>query len=121
MTNTKTTPGYIFAAQTAHEVNREYCIGLGDDSQASWNDVPLRLKESAIAGVRFVVDNPDAGPEALHESWLAQKLRDGWVYGEVKDADKKTHPCLVDYADLPVSQRMKDELFRAVVRGILGV
>jgi hypothetical protein len=41
------------------------------------------------------------------------------VHGEVKDAAAKTHPCLVDYADLPHEQKVKDDLFAAVV-GVLA-
>ena len=33
--------------------------------------------------------------EQLHESWCAAKVRDGWIYGDVKDAEARTHPCLV--------------------------
>jgi hypothetical protein len=38
------------------------------------------------------------------------------VYGEVKDAVAKTHPCMVPYDDLPEFQRKKDALFLAIVR-----
>lgn len=62
-----------------------------------------------------------AGAEAPHESWMKQKLDDGWVYGTVKDADAKTHPCLVDFGELPVSQQAKDYIFRAVIHAMNGV
>jgi len=39
----------------------------------------------------------------------------------VKDAKAKTHPCMVDYDQLPAEQRRKDELFGAAVRGAAGV
>lgn len=38
------------------------------------------------------------------------------VYGEVKDGEAKTHPCLVPYEQLPPAQRLKDDLFAAIVR-----
>jgi hypothetical protein len=47
---------------------------------------------------------------------LAEKKADGWVYGEVKDPEKKEHPCLVEYEELPKDQQAKDSLFIAVVR-----
>jgi hypothetical protein len=40
----------------------------------------------------------------------------GWVYGTAKDAEKKTHPCMVPYDKLPLAQRRKDALFQAAVR-----
>ena len=56
------------------------------------------------------------GPEQIHESWLAEKIRDGWKYGPVKDPEKKEHPCLVLYGELPASQALKDSLFVEAVK-----
>ena len=75
-------------------------------------------KDSALAGVDMHLANPDATPEASHESWLAQKIKDGWKYGPEKDAEKKLHPCICEYAELPVEQKAKDYLFRAVVHAL---
>jgi hypothetical protein len=111
----------LTAAITAHEVNREYCLGLGDDSQPVWDQAPDWQKESALAGVKAIAEDPTQGPETSHEGWMAQKLSDGWKQGPVKDAEKKEHPCIVPYAELSPSQRAKDTIFGAVVRGVLGV
>lgn len=106
----------IELARLCHEVNRAYCQALGDDTQVAWEDAPDWQKDSALAGVNFVLDNPDAPASANHDSWLEHKLNDGWKYGEVKDAEKKTHPCIVPYEELPVEQRAKDHIFRAIVK-----
>ncbi len=103
------------AAHLAHEVNKGYCEALGDDSQPSWADAPDWQKSSAIKGVEFLRDNPDSSPSASHESWLREKSEQGWAYGPVKDPEAKLHPCYVPYGDLPVEQRAKDYIFRAVV------
>jgi hypothetical protein len=102
-------------AKVAHEINRAYCQALGDNSQPSWEDAPEWQRSSAIAGVQFHLANPDAGPEASHNSWLNQKVNDGWVYGEIKDPEKKQHPCIVPFNELPKEQQAKDYLFRAIV------
>lgn len=105
-------------AQVAHEINRAYCASLGDTSQPAWADAPEWQQASALAGVDMHLANPDATPEQSHASWLAQKVADGWVYGEVKDAEKKQHPCCVPYDELPPEQKAKDYLFRAVVHSL---
>lgn len=105
-------------AQVAHEINKAYCEALGDNSQTSWEDAPQWQKESAVLGVIFHMENPDAGPDASHSSWMKQKLEDGWVYGPVKDAEKKQHPCIVPFDLLPVEQKAKDFLFRQVVHSL---
>jgi hypothetical protein len=72
-----------------------------------------------VVEVRHTIANPDAGPASSHESWLAEKQRDGWSYGPVKDPAKKEHPCFVPYAELPPEQQAKDHLFQAVVRSMI--
>lgn len=107
------------AAKTCHEVNKAYCESQGD-SQPSWEDAPDWQKSSAIDGVKNIIDGIVKTPEDSHKSWMAEKEKTGWVYGEVKDADKKTHPCMLPYDELPFEQRVKDDLFMAVVRSFLS-
>ena len=104
-------------AKIAHEVNRGYCQALGDMSQTSWEDAPDWQKQSAINGVKFHLMNPAATPEDSHEIWMMEKVADGWKYGPEKDTFLKTHPCMVPYKQLLLSQRIKDYLFKAVVHG----
>lgn len=105
-------------AKTCHEANRAYCASIGDHSQLPWSDAPEWQRESARSGVRHIMANPDAPPSASHENWLADRLRDGWKFGPVKDADKKEHPCFVPYDDLPQEQKSKDYIFGAIVRAL---
>jgi hypothetical protein len=107
-------------AELCHELNRTYCAFNGDESQRWWSDAPDWQRVSAVNGVRFAIENPDATPESMHENWTKDKVADGWVYGEVKDAAAKTHPCLVPYDQLPENQRFKDSLFLLTVRFFAG-
>jgi hypothetical protein len=108
-------------ARIAHEVNRAYCAAIGDDSAKSWEDASDHQRRSAVLGVEFHQLNPDAGPEASHDSWMRKKMDDGWAYGGVKDEDAKIHPCMVPFVELPLEQQVKDHLFRAVVCGLLSI
>jgi hypothetical protein len=112
----QTRDGVEVAARAAHEQNRHYCQMLGDNSQLSWENAPQWQKDSAIAGVKAIIANPDTTPEQSHEGWLALKASEGWKYGPVKDPEKKEHPCFVPYAELPEEQRAKDDIFGKVVR-----
>ena len=100
-------------ARAAHEFNRAYCLHLGDGSQLPWEDAPQWQRDSCIAGVHGVLTGNT--PEQSHESWLAEKERTGWRYGPVKDPDRKEHPCIMPYQDLPEAQRRKDHGYIRVV------
>lgn len=105
-------------AMICHEANRAYCAAIGDSSQVPWAEAPEWQKESAIAGVRFHLDNWANGEQvadsASHDAWMAQKIQDGWKYGPIKNAEIKEHPCIVLFADLPSEQQAKDSLFAGI-------
>jgi len=105
-------------AIVAHEANRAWCMVHGDHSQQSWYEAPDWQKDSVINGVKFHLANPNASQSASHDNWLKQKQDEGWTYGEVKDPEKKTHPCMVPYDQLPVIQQKKDALFMAIVHAL---
>lgn len=105
-------------ARVCHEANRAYCQALGDESQLPWEDAPEWQRSSAIHGVNFNLENPDAPASASHDSWLKQKTEEGWTYGEAKDPVAKTHPCCVPYEELPRDQQKKDALFKAIVASL---
>lgn len=109
----------IQVARVCHEVNRAYCQALGDNSQPKWEDAPTWQTLSAVNGVSFHATHLDAGPEASHVNWMREKVDAGWVYGDVKDEAKKTHPCIVPFAQLPKEQQAKDYIFRAIVHALM--
>lgn len=102
-------------AELLHEANRVFCVIHEDYSQVPWSGAPDSIQLSARDGVKFRLANPTATPEQQHKNWVEFKIADGWVFGETKDVEKKTHPCLVPYAELPKEQQFKDSLFGAIV------
>ena len=102
-------------AKVCHNVNKMYCESQGDYSQKDWNEAPEWQKESSKKGVELHLENENTTPADSHNSWLEEKRKEGWVYGEIKDADKKTHPCFVPFEELPANQKAKDYIFKAIV------
>jgi putative SOS response-associated peptidase YedK len=105
-------------ATMCHEANYVWCHLNGDPSQLHWGSAPQWQVDSAIDGVKHALAHPDAKPEDSHMNWMAGKIADGWVYGEVKDPVAKTHPCMVPFDQLPEWQQKKDKLFLAIVRAL---
>ena len=108
-------------ARVCHEANRAYCWTIGDDSQVAWDDAPEWQRASAINGVEKIAVGETKRPEDSHNSWYDEKAATGWVYGPVKDAEAKTHPCMVPFGDLPPEQQAKDHVFFTVAKALLDV
>ena len=61
----------------------------------------IELSEELLALTEQIAEN-------THDVWAKGRMEEGWVYGEVKDSEKKTTPLLIPYADLPESEKMYD-------------
>lgn len=44
----------------------------------------------------------------VHEVWAQQRIREGWTYGCERNDEKKKHPCLVPYEELPETEKDYD-------------
>ena len=105
----------------------------GHPSAVEWDELSEEFKESnraqaqsigeklSAAGLSFdadessaeTVDEFDDATMLLlarneHIRWMQEKLANGWVYAPVRDNEKKHHPCLVPYEQLPPEEQQKD-------------
>jgi hypothetical protein len=106
-------------AVVCHEANRALQTVDPDPTIAvspPWDLEKAETRESAIQGVQAHLDDPTLTPEQSHQIWCEFKEDHGWKLGPVKDNDKKEHPLLVPYSELPAKQQIKDALFSAIVR-----
>jgi ryanodine receptor 2 len=44
----------------------------------------------------------------VHEVWAETRMQQGWTYGEQRNDELKTHPCLVPYEELPEEEKEYD-------------
>lgn len=44
----------------------------------------------------------------IHEVWARQRLSEGWTYGPMRDNEKKQHPDLIPYEELPEGEKAYD-------------
>jgi len=45
-----------------------------------------------------------------HELWAQQRLRDGWRYGPQRNDERKEHPMLRPYDEIPESEKVYDRI-----------
>ena len=108
-------------AKICHTANKALCEIDGDTSQKEWENAEEWQKISAIDGVVYVINNPDISDSTLHDIWMQNKLKDGWVYGKEKDINKKIHNCLVPFEELPPIQQAEDTLLIAICKALSSI
>ena len=111
-------------AIACHQAWHAYAVDRLSEHGSTWAGAPDDQKDSIRDGIKFfntmITDLPgelsevqvnhivNDLAEAAHDNWCKYKRAAGWVYGGKKDPEKKTHPCLVPYSDLPAAQWKKD-------------
>jgi hypothetical protein len=88
--------------------NRDQALSFGEYLNIAGydfdsGDTPFPLVE------KFTEDEIIKIARLSHEIWVKSKTDAGWVYGEVKDSTKKTHPLLVEWEQLPEKEQQKDK------------
>jgi hypothetical protein len=91
------------------ETNRAFADGIGAKLEATGGVlVPALLIDPDAPLFEFSDQEVEELAQLEHERWAADKLRSGWRYGPERDDAGKIHPLLVDWAQLPESERDKD-------------
>ena len=44
----------------------------------------------------------------VHEVWAETRIQQGWTYGEQRNDELKTHPCLIPYEELSEEEKEYD-------------
>lgn len=104
------------AGRAVHEANRAIQRMTGEELNPPWDEAPDWMRESTRKGIEGVLEGNT--PEQSHEAWCKARTADGWRWGPVKNIEAKIHPCLVPYERLPELQRLKDNIFVAVVEAL---
>ena len=106
-------------AMICHEATEAICE-VYNDQQPDDVDSEWWQESSIMEGILFALNNPEATPRNHHDQQCAKKDAELWVFGKEMNAELKTHPYLVMYAELPKHQQVKYAVFQALVKK-LGV
>ena len=71
-----------------------------------YNPTPIDLSDVVLA--EELNELREAIAENAHDVWAVERQAQGWTYGPKRDDEKKQTPCMVEYSELPESEKKFD-------------
>lgn len=104
-------------ARTAYEATRGYRFVVNNqDFARPWDEAGDWLQKNWKEAVTGALSGNY--PEQQHQAFVEKMTAEGWKYGPFTDAEKKEHPDIMLYAELPAERRLVDQLYVDVVRAV---
>lgn len=72
------------------------------------NYIPKPLDTSGIELSEELLMLKERMAKNIHEVWAKSRMDQGWTYGPARDDERKIHPCLVPYEELPEEEKDYD-------------
>ena len=72
------------------------------------NYVPQPMDTSDVKLPKELEQLAEQIAKNVHEVWAETRISQGWTYGEQRNDELKTHPCLVPYEELPEEEKEYD-------------
>lgn len=93
-----------------HALRREIALIYGGNVPPAWEDEACTdaMKASSERGALAMLVNPDMTARDEHQRWYNERWEQGWRYGPVRDNERKLHPSMRDFDELPLGERLKD-------------
>ena len=78
-----------------------------------WEEMDDNHQQLAANAVKEIYSNPLKSAEEYQNLWMKLKIEDGWSLGNF-DLDKKLHPSLLPFNELPESEIAKDLIWQSL-------
>ncbi len=79
---------------------------MEEKNVTNYTPAPVNTDDIELSGE--LMELVEAMAENVHEVWAQSRMEQGWIYGEQRNDELKTHPCLIPYADLPEVEKEYD-------------
>lgn len=70
--------------------------------------IPRPIDTSAVQVPEELLQLADVLARNVHETWALERVKQGWKFGPERNDEKKLHPCLIPYDELPESETIFD-------------
>jgi hypothetical protein len=58
----------------------------------------------------------------VHETWVRMRLDEGWTFGPKRDDDRREHPSLIPYAELPdIEKEIDRQVTLATLKAMIAL
>ena len=84
------------------------CLFENARSMKTKNYIPQPIDTSDVKLPEELEQLVEQMSKNVHEVWSETRISQGWTYGEQRNDELKTHPCLVPYEDLPEEEKEYD-------------
>lgn len=92
-------------ARIAHAADAALVAIRTGIAQPDWDELSEAQQQMVRFDVRQALRYPQAVDEQWHYVWRAEMAEAGWTYGAQLQAERKEHPALVEYDQLPTLWR----------------
>ena len=72
-----------------------------------YNPKPINTKDVVLDNE--ILELAEVLAKNTHDVWAEGRMKEGWKYGEYRNDNLKTTPCLVPYEKLPESEKEYDK------------
>ena len=101
-------------ARLTYEADRAIRARMGQ-TLPEWGKHEASLKTEWRSKVASFKKKDGITPRSRHESWVKDMITAGWVQGQKIDHDKKTHPAICPYDNLPEEVHLLDDVFVTII------
>jgi ryanodine receptor 2 len=70
--------------------------------------IPHPIDTSHVELTQEILALTERLAENNHDIWARRRMSEGWKYGSQRDDERKLHPCLIPYGELPESEKEYD-------------
>ena len=99
------------ACERAHAEVAAMVRHILDESSNPKDVIGIEIQDSRIHVMKQVAAEKVKDPALRHKQWFNDYTKMGWVYGDRFDADKKIHPNLLPWNELPKEVKIKADIF----------
>lgn len=90
----------------AWETSKNYLVAAGEPGKKVYKPCPINLEDVELDD--SLNDLLEAIAENAHDVWAEERIEDGWKYGKKRNDDRKLHPDLRPYSELPEKEKDYD-------------